>query len=192
MKRLLALVTVLTLAAAPLATRLEAAPAAAPATGLSVPIVGSGATGSFNGTLTIKKFVNNAGVLQANGVLTGIVTSTTGAVVGTVVQSVTAPVQSINGTTLGTAAAAVSAAAVGTQATCDILNLVLGPLHLDLLGLVVDLNQVVLNITGETGAGNLLGNLLCAITGLLDPQSTTPTVMTQIAGILNQILGLLG
>ena len=51
---------------------------------------------------------------------------------------------------------------------CDVLNLVLGPLHLDLLGLVVDLNRVVLNIVAQSGAGNLLGNLLCAVAGLLD------------------------
>ena len=52
--------------------------------------------------------------------------------------------------------------------SCAILNLVLGPLHLDVLGLVIDLNRVVLNIVGQTGAGNLLGNLLCALTGILD------------------------
>jgi hypothetical protein len=52
--------------------------------------------------------------------------------------------------------------------SCDILSLVLGPLHLDVLGLVIDLNRVVLNITGETGAGNLLGNLLCGLAGILD------------------------
>ena len=46
------------------------------------------------------------------------------------------------------------------RAVCNILNLVLGPLHLNLLGLVVDLNRVILNITGQTGAGNLLGKSL--------------------------------
>jgi hypothetical protein len=44
------------------------------------------------------------------------------------------------------------------QGTCQILNLVLGPLHLDLLGLVVDLygrtmsDPVRVRITGEPGA----------------------------------------
>jgi len=69
-------------------------------------------------------------------------------------------------------------------ATCDILGLVLGPLHLDLLGLVIDLNRVVLNITGETGAGNLLGNLLCGLTGILDGTS----ILTQLQGILQGLL----
>lgn len=72
--------------------------------------------------------------------------------------------------------------------TCDILNLVLGPLHLDLLGLVIDLNQVVLNITAEQGPGNLLGNLLCAVAGLLDG----PSPLGAIAGLLDRILGILG
>jgi hypothetical protein len=46
--------------------------------------------------------------------------------------------------------------------TCSILDLVLGPLHLDLLGLVVDLNRVHLSITGNP-AGGVLGRLLCGV-----------------------------
>ena len=61
------------------------------------------------------------------------------------------------------------------QSTCEILRLVLGPLHLDLLGLQVDLNRVVLVITAEQGPGNLLGNLLCALAGLLDGGLIHPT-----------------
>ena len=70
----------------------------------------------------------------------------------------------------------------------QVLNLVLGPLHLDLLGLVVDLNQVHLVITAVQAPGNLLGNLLCAITHLLDG---TPTA-GGLAALLNAILALLG
>jgi hypothetical protein len=56
-----------------------------------------------------------------------------------------------------------------SQVSCDILNLDLAPIHLDLLGLVVDLDEVHLDITGLTGAGKLLGNLLCGLLGILDP-----------------------
>jgi hypothetical protein len=49
---------------------------------------------------------------------------------------------------------------------------VLGPLNLDLLGLVVTLNQVNLVINAVPGAGNLLGNLLCAVAGLLNGGGT--------------------
>ena len=53
-------------------------------------------------------------------------------------------------------------------ATYPILHLELGPLDLDLLGLRVHLDRVVLDLTAVPGPGNLLGNLLCAIAGLLD------------------------
>jgi hypothetical protein len=68
--------------------------------------------------------------------------------------------------------------------TCAILSLVLGPLHLDVLGLVIDLNRVILNITGETGAGNLLGNLLCGLVGILDGG----VVLTRFLSVLNELL----
>ena len=88
----------------------------------------------------------------------------------------------------GTVDQAVRAPVAIAQASCEILDLVLGPLHLDLLGLVVDLNRVLLTITAESGPGNLLGNLLCAVTHLLDG---TPTA-GGLAALLNSILALLG
>ena len=103
---------------------------------------------------------------MAVGQLTGTVTNAAGAVVQTIVTNIAMPVAS-------------------ATSTCEILNLVLGPLHLDVLGLVVDLNQVVLNITAVQGAGNLLGNLLCAITGLLDAGS----LGQELVNLLNQLLG---
>jgi len=46
--------------------------------------------------------------------------------------------------------------------SCPVLSLILGPLHLELLGLVVDLNQVKLNITAYRGQG-ALGDLFCGL-----------------------------
>jgi hypothetical protein len=46
--------------------------------------------------------------------------------------------------------------------TCPVLSLILGPLHLELLGLVVDLNQVKLKITAYRGQG-ALGDLFCGL-----------------------------
>jgi hypothetical protein len=54
-----------------------------------------------------------------------------------------------------------SAQSTGTP-TCQVLNLVLGPLNLDLLGLVVDLNKVNLNITASRGQGKL-GDIFCEL-----------------------------
>jgi hypothetical protein len=60
-----------------------------------------------------------------------------------------------------------------TPGPCPILDLVLGPLHLDLLGLIVDLNQVHLQITAAPNEGPL-GALLCS----LSPPPTTTAVTT--------------
>jgi hypothetical protein len=46
-------------------------------------------------------------------------------------------------------------------AECDVLHLVLGPLHLDLLGLVVDLNKIILDL--KAIPGTLLGNIFCQL-----------------------------
>jgi len=60
--------------------------------------------------------------------------------------------------------------AVQQGEACDILFLFLGPIFLDLLGLQVFLSPVLLDVNAQPGPGNLLGNLLCALAGLLDPQ----------------------
>jgi hypothetical protein len=78
-----------------------------------------------------------------------------------------------------------------TQASCDILFLDLGPLHLDLLGLTVDLSQIVLDVNGVTGGGNLLGNLLCALLGILDPFAIIAAI-GQLLDLINAILGAAG
>lgn len=73
------------------------------------------------------------------------------------------------------------------QGTCQILDLVLGPLHLDLLGLVVDLygqtksDPVHVSITGEPGHG-LLGDLLCSLAG-----GGNITSLTQLQSLLRSL-----
>ena len=62
------------------------------------------------------------------------------------------------------------ASAAQAPATCEVLRLVLGPLRLNLLGLVVELygpnrrSPVTLTITGIRGGG-ILGDLFCGLTG---------------------------
>lgn len=72
--------------------------------------------------------------------------------------------------------------------SCNVLHLVLGPLDLDLLGLVVHLDRVVLDITAEP-AGGLLGQLLCSVANLLN--GGLGGLLGQLA-ILNDILAALG
>ena len=69
------------------------------------------------------------------------------------------------------------------------LNLVLGPLDLNLLGLKVHLNRVVLNSVAASGAGALLGNLICAVAGLLD--GTGLLNVLKVINKLNRILNVL-
>ena len=79
------------------------------------------------------------------------------------------------------------AVAAQVPTACSILHLVLGPLDLNILGLRVQLNQVILDITAIPGAGNLLGNLLCSIAGLFDAGG----FLRNIAVLLNQLLAIL-
>lgn len=130
--------------------------------------------GTFNGTFTPQKFSVVNGVLKATGVLKGTLTDANGTTLGTVSQAVT---DSVNTTH-----------AAAAPAACNVLNLVLGPLNLNLLGLVVTLNQVHLVITAVPGAGNLLGNLLCAVANLLNGSGS----LTSLSALLNQLLAALG
>ena len=140
-----------------------------------------GGLGSVTGTFSPTKFQSSNRQITATGTLTSTLTDSAGTVLGTVQRTVTMPV------VLPTAQQQ-NASGHAAQITCDVLNLVLGPLHLDLLGLVVDLNRVVLDIVAQTGAGNLLGNLVCAITNLLNGITLPLPFLTQL---LNQILAIL-
>ncbi len=65
-------------------------------------------------------------------------------------------------------------AAHSSSAVCPVLDLIVGPLNLQLLGLVVNLNKVHLNITATRGAG-ALGDLFCQ---LADNSKTSTTSST--------------
>lgn len=171
-----------------------AAPSAGAARGGSLAVPGNGTTTTglpVTGTFTITSFKRINGVINAVGTFTGSVNGG-----DTVTTPASAPVTSANGTPLGGASSAAAAAPAAATGTCQILSLTLGPLHLDLLGLVVDLNQVNLNITAQQGPGNLLGNLLCAVAGLLDNTGGGTSgglngLLTAITNLLNNILGAL-
>ena len=54
-----------------------------------------------------------------------------------------------------------------TDGSCPVLDLMLGPIHLSLLGLNVDTSAICLKITAHQGQG-LLGDLLCGLGNLLN------------------------
>lgn len=151
------------------------AQAAQPGSGMgSLPVTGTLADGgTFTGTVSdLTASVNDAGDLVVSGVIGGTATAADGTVTQITDQAFTT-----TATLTG-----------GSGDSCDILFLDLGPLNLDLLGLTVDLSEITLDVNAVPGAGNLLGNLLCAITGLLD---NTGGATNGIANLLNQVFSLL-
>ena len=149
------------------ATANPASPTAAPA-GLQIPVNIVNANGTFTGVFNLTSFVVRNGQVAAVGTLTGTVTNAAGQTVGAIVRTLTLSLLNIHG-------------------TCDILHLELGPIDLDLLGLVVHVDKIVVDIDAQSGPGNLLGNLLCAVAHLLD----TNGPLSALVNALNQILGLL-
>lgn len=159
--------------------------------GLSIPVStkpGSPVTGT--GTFLLQRFVADGATVKAVGIVTGTFTNGTDTV--SIARTVSLPVKA--GAPAPAAADAEEAVesgpsdgrnAVAMQLGCPILHLDLGPLDLNLLGLDIELSQIILDIVAEPGAGNLLGNLLCAVVGLLDGPATA------LAGLLNQILAAL-
>jgi hypothetical protein len=110
------------------------------------------------GTLTVTQFVDQGGDLLAIGTLA-----------------------------LGTINEVVSLLVTGATGSCEILDLTIGPITLNLLGLVVTTNAIHINITAQSGPGNLLGNLLCAVANLLNGGNP----LGSLATLLNRILRLL-
>jgi hypothetical protein len=146
---------------------------AAPKTTGAVPIPVTGTIpevdGLFEGVFTLTQFITQGGGLLGVGTLTGTLTGALGDVLGTVTDlPIQLPLTLIDG-------------------ACDILHLELGPLDLDLLGLVVHLDKVVLDITAQPGGG-LLGDLLCSIAGLLEGNGNA---LGLLRNLLNQVLSLI-
>jgi hypothetical protein len=173
--KLVLLCTLATLVATGVAFTIAPAAAAAPADvvpaspALTIPITGTGLNTSFVGQFALQGFRVVNGQLSAVGQLTGTLTNTVTGATQTVNQLVTIPITAVRG-------------------TCQILHLELGPLDLNVLGLMIHLDKVVLDITAQSGPGNLLGNLLCAVAHLLDSNAAGQG----LASILNNLLRALG
>ncbi|HEY0949273.1 hypothetical protein [Nocardioides sp.] len=146
-------------------------------------IVGTTADGrDVGGSFVPLRFVKRDGKVFVRGLVRGVVHERNGDRT-TFATLKTARVKSIEGTPIRVGRA------VAGQATCDVLHLVLAPLDLDLLGLKVHLDRVVLDVVANSGSGKLLGNLLCAVTGLLD--GGLGGALGRLTRLLNDILGAL-
>ena len=130
--------------------------------------------GALTGRVDITSLdLDDEGNLVVTGELTGIVRDAAGNVLQTLTDAAfSAPADLVR----------------AHHSKCDLLFLQLGPLDLDLLGLVLDLSQITLDLDAVSGAGNLLGNLLCGLVGLLDGVA----VLGLITDLLDRINDLLG
>jgi len=136
---------------------------------------------NFKGTLDIVRFAEQAGSVVAIGTITGKVTGKGNGNKPVSRENVVIPVSFAAPT-----AAARQAGGVQAQATCEILDLVLGPIDLTLLGLRLQVNQIHIQLTADQ-AGGLLGALLCAVANLLNPLGA----LADLVKALNDILALL-
>jgi hypothetical protein len=136
---------------------------------LTTPVTGTAVDGStLTGVLSITDVIVQNGQLVAVGTLTATLTDALGNVIATVTQAVTVPLE--------------------VSGSCTILHLDIGPISLNVLGLQVTTNEIIIDVTAQSGPGQLVGNLVCAVSHLLDNPSTT---LQGIASLLNAILGAL-
>jgi len=112
--------------------------------------------------ISITNVINNNGVLTANGLLGN--TAFQGIPVG-----------------LGLSP--------NSTATTPILDLHLGEIHLDVLGLNVDTSEICLAIDATSGQGQLLGNLLTGVANLLNGGTSLGTILGGLGNNLNTLLG---
>lgn len=159
-----------TLAPAP-ATMARAATPAPTATLTNAPLYDAAGNviGSFTGTATLSSVASTGTGLVGNLLMNGTA----------IVNGVTTAVNGV----LGTAPLAAT--------NCPVLLLDVGAIHLNLLGLDVSLAPIHLDITAVPGPGNLLGNLLCSVTHLLDSPGLGGGLSNAITNLLNTINNLL-
>ena len=135
-------------------------------------------TKGFKGTYTIKRFVQKGDSVVAVGSLSGTMK-------GKKVR------RSNVRRTVSLAAVATGSQIPPTRGACQVLNLTINPIDLNLLGLRVRLSRVDLRIeaipSGVPGSG-LLGDLLCGITNLLNPGANSP--LSAVTQLLNALIAL--
>jgi hypothetical protein len=149
------------------------------ATSLKEPIAMTGTAKNgkkFTGTYRVKRFVAEGNKVFAEGTLKGTLKGRDIRRTG-----VRVPVSS---PTFG----ATGLATASQADLCQVLDLTLGPLDLNLLGLIVHLNKVHLDIDADP-AGGLLGSLLCSLAGGIPP--TPAPGVAQVVALLNAILAIL-
>ena len=139
--------------------------------------------GSFAGDILIEKFLPEGGsklqVRVVGTILQGTATTADGVIQSISNEAFSAPATLVSGTSQNSA----------VQIICPILFLDIGPIELDVLGLVIDISEITINVTAIQGGG-LLGSLLCALANLLVNGLPIGNLLAQLNLLLNTILAI--
>lgn len=161
--------------------------------------------GEFTGTISINRFEQRGNDIVAIGFVTGVL-SHRGRRLGTVVAGEVAwPVAlmagggplNASGQARGMARPMQVAWSPGVRpasrvlpvqaGSCQVLNLALGPINVDVLGFQIALSPVTLNLAGVTGTP--LGDLVCSVSDLLGNVAGLVNLLNSLLGLLTGLLG---
>jgi hypothetical protein len=172
-------------------------------TALRLPTTGTFAKGGeFTGTISINRFEQRGNQIVAVGFVSGVLTKGPRTLATAVAGEVAWPVVLRSGGQLVADGHALglprstqvawspgvrpAAHILQAQAPCQVLDIALGPISVDLLGVQVALSAVTFNLTGGTGP---LGDLVCSVSDLLGNVAGLVNVLNSILGLLTGLLG---
>jgi hypothetical protein len=172
---------------------------------LTLPTVGRFAKGGeFTGAVSINRFEQRGNQIVAIGFVSGVL-SRGGRRLGTaVVGEVAWPVSVMSGGQLlasgqarGTGRPTQIAWSPGVGSafrlrpvqaeSCQVIDVALGPINVDVLGLQVALSPVMFNLVGVTGTA--LGDLVCEVSDLLGNVAAVVGVLNNLLSLLTGLLG---
>jgi hypothetical protein len=155
-----------------------------------------GGAAAVNGSFAIQRFARTTeGAVAAVGTLTLTITDETTSATRTIVTQAAMPLNRSTDTeapepsepSAGNGATTSSATAPTTR-SCETLRLVLGPIDIAPLGVDVQIERAIVDVTTLPGAGERLGALLCDVTS----QITGAARPAELVNTLNALLDMLG
>jgi hypothetical protein len=169
---------------------------------LKVPAAGTfQGGGDFAGTISINRFEQRGAQVVAVGFVSGVLTRANRTLGTAVAGEVVWPVavrsggiaiargpQSQRGTPTLVALRPAPAGVMLAQATtCQVLDVALGPINVNLLGAQVALGAVSLSINGQSGTP--VGDLICAASDLLGNVAGVVNLLNSLLGLVTGLLG---
>jgi hypothetical protein len=154
-------------------------------TAIPSPLPGGGVLGDL--LCSVDNLLSGSGGLLNLGGLTGQVTSGLTQVLNGILTDLTTGSNAGTGGTIGPSTGSTDTIPAGD---CELVNLHLGPINANVLGLQITTSQICLNVFADPNGG-LLGSLLCSLDNLLSNPATATAQNALVTNILRD-LGRLG